>query len=85
MLAPESSAKRRRIRIVVAVVVFFVAFALGIVIGYVAIKLPEESKEQNVELQGKKADLQKRHEEMMSYHKKFQTTVSEEDLEKTLK
>ena len=85
MFAPESSAKRRRIHIVVVVVVFFVAFALGIVIGYVAIKKPEESKEQNVELQDKKADLQKRREEMMTYHKKFQTTVSEEDLEKTLK
>ena len=55
------------------------------VIGYFAIKKPSESKEQDVEQQDKKVDLQKRHEEMMAYHKKFQTTVGEQKLEKNLK
>ena len=44
-------------------------------------KKPSESKEQDAEQQDKKADFQKRRDEMMTYHKKFQTTVSEEDLE----
>ena len=81
MFEPQSSTNQRRILIVV----FFVAFAIGIVIGYVAIKKPAESKEQDVEQQDKKASLQKRHEEMVTYHKKFQTTLSEQELGKTLK
>lgn len=85
MFEPESSTKQRRIHIVVVVVAFFVAFAVGIVIGYFAIKKPAESKEQDVEQQDQKADLQKRHEELMTYHKKFQTTVSEQELEKSLR
>ena len=86
MFEPASSTKRRRIHILVVVVAFFVAFALGIVIGYVAIKKPsEESKTQAVVHQDKKADLLKGREEIMNYHKKFQTTVSERELEKTLK
>lgn len=52
MFEPEiSTAKQRRIHIVVVVAVFFVAFAIGIVIGYFAIKKPSESKEQDVEQQ----------------------------------
>ena len=85
MFEPESSAKRRRIHIVVVVVAFFVAFALGIVIGYFAIKKPSESKVQDVEQQDKKADLQKRRDEMVAYHKKFQTTVNERELENNLR
>jgi len=85
MFEPESSTKQRRIHIVVVVVVFFVAFALGIVIGYFAIKKPAESKEQDVQEQDKKADLQKRQEDMMTYHKKFQTTISEQELESSLR
>lgn len=85
MFEPKSSTKQRRIHIVVVIVVFFVAFALGIVIGYFAIKKPSESKEQDVEQQDKKADLQKRRKEMMTYHKKFQTTVREQDLENNLR
>lgn len=85
MFEPKSSTNRRRIQIVVVVVVFFVAFALGIVIGYFAIKKPSESKEQDVEQQDKKADLQKRREEIMTYHKKFQTTVRKQDLENNLR
>lgn len=52
--------KQRRIHIAVTVIVFFVAFALGIVIGYLAIKKPEE---QDVE----KAELQKRQDGMLTY------------------
>ena len=77
MFKPGSSTKQRRILIVGIVVASFVAFALGIVIGYFAIKKPAESKEQD--------DLQKRHEELMTYHKKFQTTVSEQELEESLR
>jgi len=51
MFEPEISTKQRRIHIVVVVAVFFVAFAIGIVIGYFAIKKPSESKEQDVEQQ----------------------------------
>ena len=85
MFEPESSTKRRRIHLVLIVVAFFAAFALGIVIGYFAIQKPAESKEQDVEQQGKKADLQKRRAEMVSYHKKFQTTVSERELKNNLR
>ena len=85
MFEPASSTKRRRIHILVVVVAFFVAFALGIVIGYFAIKKPsEESEKQAVVHQDKKADLLKGREEMMNYHK-FQTTVSERELENNLK
>ena len=85
MFEPEISTKQRRIHIVVVVVAFFVAFALGIVIGYFAIKKPAESKEQDVQEQDKKADLQKRQEDMMTYHKKFQTTINEQELESSLR
>lgn len=86
MFEPQSSTKQRRIHIAVAVIVVFVAFTLGILIGYFAIKKPKESREQDVkhEEQDKKAELQKRHEEMLTYHKKFQATVSEQELEKSL-
>lgn len=87
MFEPESSNKQRKIQILVLVVVFFVAFAIGIVIGFFGIKKPE-SKEQDATQQppkDKKAELQKRHGEMMSNHKKFQTTVAAEELEKNLK
>lgn len=69
-----------------AVIVVIVAFTLGILIGYFAIKKPKESKEQDVkhEEQDKKAELQQRNEEMLTYHKKFQATVSEQELEKSL-
>ena len=85
MFEPEYSTKQRRIHIVVVVIAFFVAFALGIVIGHFAIKKPAESKEQDVDKQDKKAALQKRQEEMVTYHKKFQTTVSEQELESNLR
>jgi len=86
MFEPQSSTKQRRIHIVVAVIVVIVAFTLGILIGYFAIKKPKESKEQDVkhEEQDKKAELQQRNEEMLTYHKKFQATVSEQELEKSL-
>jgi len=42
MHEPQSSTKQRRVHIALTVIVFFVAFALGIVIGYLAIKKPEE-------------------------------------------
>lgn len=88
MFEPKTSNKQRNIRILIVVVVFFVAFGIGIVIGFFGIKKPE-SKEQDAAQQpkkeDKKAELQKRQEEMMKYHKTFQTTVAAEELEKDLK
>ena len=85
----ESSKKQRYVRIAVLVVVFFVAFALGILIGFFGMRKPESKEEdatgQPPQKGDTKAELQKRYEEMTRNHKKFQTTVAAEELQKNLK
>ena len=77
----------RNIHIAIIVVVGFVAFAIGILIGYFGMAKPAAKPNQKPECKedDTKADLQKRSEEMMHYHGKFKTTVDAEQLEKNLK
>lgn len=77
----------RNIHIAIIVVVGFVAFAIGILIGYFGMAKPVAKLDQKPECKedDTKADLQKRREEMMNYHDKFKTTVDAEQLENNLK
>jgi len=85
-LTARKKRKQRRIRCIAVIIAIIVAFFIGFLIGYVAIK----SKSSDDKNKGKKhddrtADFQKRHEEVMKHHEKFQNTVSEQQLESTLK
>jgi len=75
---------------IIGAVLVVAAFALGIVIGHFAIqKLSSNNDQPTSPSPTKHADAKgtfKRHsQEMMNHHKNFQTILSEEQLEKTLK
>ena len=77
---------------IVAAVLVVAAFALGIVIGHFAIKkLPsnddrdQPSSPSPTKLADAKGAFKRHSQEMMNHHKNFQTILSEEQLENTLK
>lgn len=77
---------------IAAAVLVVVAFALGIVIGLFAIqKLPsnddrdQPTSSSPTKLADAKGAFERRSQEMMNHHKNFQTILSEEQLENTLK
>ena len=85
-LTYKKKKKQRRVRCIAVIIAIIVAFFIGFLIGYVAIKAKQsKDREGGREEHDKKADFQKRHEEIMNHHKDFQTSVSEEQLEDTLK
>ena len=78
--------KQRRVRCIAVIVAFIVVFFIGFLIGYVALKAKESRKHKGDRgHKDKKADFQKHHEEIMNQHKAFQSGVSEEQLEESLK
>jgi len=80
-----------RKRWIATILLIIVAFAIGIVIGYFAIKKPE-SKSEDGEAKStesprfdKKAEFQNRQEEISKHHQNFQGSLSEEELRNSLK
>ena len=84
-LTYKKKKKQRRVRCIAVIIAIIVVFFIGFLIGYFAFKAKSSDDEGHREEQDKKADVQKRHEEIMNHQKNFQTTVSEEQLEDTLK
>lgn len=82
-LTYKKKKKQRRIRCILLIVAIIVIFFIGFLIGYLATKAKEHDREKPEE-HDKKADMQKHHEEIMSFHKKFQSTVDEKQLESNL-
>ena len=77
---------------IIGAVLVVAAFALGIVIGHFAIqKLPsnddrdQPSSPSPTKLAEAKGSFKRQSQEMMNHHKNFQTILSEEQLESTLK
>ena len=77
--------KQRRVRCIAAIVAIIVAFFIGFLIGYVAIESKSKDHKDERGEHDNRGDFKKRREEVMDHHKKFQTTVSEEQLRKSLK
>ena len=76
--------------LIAAILLIIVAFVIGILIGHFAIKkLESKSKDGQDGKAGvtsdKKAEFQKRQEEINNYHGSFQGFISEEELKKNLK
>ena len=86
-LTYKKKKKQRRIRCIAVIVVVILVFVIGFLIGYFAKKTKSEDRDdhEKPEKHDMKAELQKRHEEMMNFHKKFQSTVNAEKLEDNLK
>ena len=84
-LTYRKNKKQRRVRCIGVIVAVIVAFLIGFLIGYFAIKSKSDDHEEDDKEHDKKLDFRKQHEETMKHHKNFQTTVSEEELEKALK
>ena len=84
-LTYKKKKKQRRIRCIAVIVVVILMFVIGFLIGYFAKKSRSEDHDKKPKKHDMKAELQKRHEEMLNFHKKFQSTVAEEHLEKNLK
>ena len=87
----EFKGNTTRKRWIAAVLLITVAFVIGILIGYFAIKKPEsmsedgEAKSTESPRFDKKAEFQKRQEEISKYHQNFQGSLSEEQLRNSLK
>lgn len=76
---------QRRIRCIGAIVFVILVFVIGFLIGYFAKKSGSKERDKEPRERDMKAELQKRREERMNFHKQFQLTVDEEELEKSLK
>ena len=71
---------------IIGAVLVVAAFTLGIVIGHFAIKkLSSNNDQPTSQLADTKGAFQRHSQEMMNHHKNFQTILSEEQLENTLK
>ena len=97
MLTYKKKKTQQRVRCIGAIVFVILVFVIGFLIGYFAKKsgckehvkepgqLPRECDINTINDTKKDLPvLQKRHEEMMSFHKQFQSTVNEKQLEKSL-
>ena len=81
---------RNRWAAAIAIVLIIVAFTIGILIGFFGIRKPESKVDKRspgpcTESIDKKAVFQKQREQVKEYHENFQGTLSEEQLENTLK
>lgn len=76
---------QRRVRCIGAIVFVIVVFVIGFLIGYFAKKSGSKEHDKKPRERDMKAELQKSHEERTNFHKQFQSTVDEEQLEKSLK
>ena len=75
---------------IAAILLIIVAFVIGIVIGHFAIKKPESKSQDGQDHKpgvtvDKKAEFQKRQEEINDYHGSFQVSISEKELNNSLK
>ena len=86
-LTYKKKKKQRRVRCIAVIVAFIVVFFIGFLIGYFAFKAKESTREHKGDRgrKDKTADFQKHQEEIMNHHKAFQSGVSEEQLEESLK
>ena len=85
-LTYKKKKKQRRIRCIAVIVAIILVFVIGFLIGYFAKKSGStEEHDRKADEHDMKAELQKRHEEIMNFHKTFQSTVAEEQLESNLK
>ena len=82
-LTYQKRKKQRRVRCIAVIIAIIVAFFIGFLIGYVAIKAREYDDKR--EKHDEKADFQKRQEAIVNYHNEFQTAVSEDHLNQSLK
>ena len=82
MLTYKKKKTQRRVRCIGAIVFVILVFVIGFLIGYFAKR--SGSKGHDKEPRERDMNLQDLHEEMMSFHKLFQSTVNEEQLEKSL-
>ena len=88
MLEFKNNARKKQW--VAAILLIIVAFAIGILIGHFAIKKPESKSEDGQDQKpgvtvDKKAEFQKRQEEINNYHGSFRGFISEEELKDSLK
>ena len=86
-LTYKKKKKQRRIRCIGVIVAIIAAFLIGFLIGYFAVKSKskdhkDEDKKHDTD---KKLDFRKQREETMKHHKNFQTIISEEQLNISLK
>lgn len=84
-LTYKKKKKQRRIRCIGAIIFVILVFVIGFLIGYFAKKSASKEHDKKSGERNMKAELQKRHEEMMNFHKQFKSTVNEEQLENNLK
>lgn len=82
---PFKKKKQRRVRCIGVIIAIIAAFLIGFLIGYFAFKSKSKDHTDNGRKRDKKADFQKRQEDMMKHHKVFQGTVSEDKLRSTLR
>ena len=75
---------QRRVRCIGAIVFVILVFVIGFLIGYFAKKSGSKEHDKEPRERDMKEELQKRHEEMMNFHKQFRSTVNEEQLKKSL-
>lgn len=85
-LTYKNKKKQRRIRCIGAIVAVILVFIIGFLIGYFAKKTKREDHEkERPNGHDKKAEMQKKHKDMMRFHEMFQSTVKAEALEGNLK
>ena len=75
---------QRRVRCIGAIVFVILVFVIGFLIGYFAKKSGSKEHDKEPRERDVKKDSQKRHQEMINFHKQFQSTVNEEQLKKSL-
>lgn len=85
-LTYKKKKKQRRVRCIGAIVAVILVFIIGFLIGYFAKKTKREDREkERPNGHDKKAEMQKKHKDMMRFHEMFQSTVKAEALEGNLK
>lgn len=78
--------KQRRVRCIGAIVIVILVFIIGFLIGYFAKKTKKDDHDKGrPDGYDKKAEMRKKHEDMMRLHEIFQSTVKAEALEENLK
>ena len=78
--------KQRRVRCIGAIVIVILVFIIGFLIGYFAKKTKKDDHDTGrPDGYDKKAEMRKKHEDMMRLHEIFQSTVKAEALEENLK